>query len=621
VSLSTAGATSGVSGLHWQWQSSSDSITWTNIGSDTFSTANVVVNASAFYRASLTCIPSGFTSYSNVVYVTCTGIHIAGISLNFGDTACASPTINTNISGYASGLSVTTFYGDGTFNTHLVTGTGGSCHVSIVHAYSYSGDYTIKQLLYLSGSAIDSATIFGHYTLCSGMTIRYYYDANGNCVLDGSESDLMSPSLTEISLNGVPIDTISSIGGFHYHEVGSTGDIFRYRWLSTVDGSYPSCPLTGVLFDTLHALAVPAVSQLLGFICPSSAFDVSEHAIIPVTGRHDQWGNIYVQNGSCQVEPVTLTLNFSPKYVYTGGAHPTPILVTSTSIVWNVSGLVATAAHPAHFYYQVWSPSGTYLTIGDTVHESISVSPTVGDSDTSNNHETIIDTVKAGCDPNHISVSPTWHTNAGDQLKYTVQFMNTGNDTAFNIYVLDTLSDNLDVSTLRLTFTTEPHMYTSKYTDGAGHTIMKYEFPGINLLDSSHHDACTAMFGYNINSKPGLPECTLIPARVGIYFDYNEVVMTNEVKNIIGCYTDVELAAKAATDLYPNPATDQLTLKTDASTYHSFTIINTLGEVVYQHAITANTTQISTGTLPAGVYNIPRHGDSGVVVKRVVIVR
>ena len=67
-------------------------------------------------------------------------------------------------------------------------------------------------------------------------------------------------------------------------------------------------------------------------------------------------------------------------------------------------------------------------------------------------HDAIDDTIK-GCfniidswDPNHKNVYPSDSIASGSWLTYTVDFQNTGTDTAYTVVVRDTLSRSLDAS-------------------------------------------------------------------------------------------------------------------------------------------------------------------------------
>ena len=133
--------------------------------------------------------------------------------------------------------------------------------------------------------------------------------------------------------------------------------------------------------------------------------------------------------------------------------------------------------------------------------------------------------------------------------------------------------------------------------------ILKFDFPKIQLLDSSHHGLCDGTFGYDIKVKDGLPDGTIIPARVGIYFDDNAVVMTNEVDNIIGFPTGVTTPAALATKakVYPNPAKNELNIKglQDGTTYR---LLNVEGTQMKTGTFAGKEGSISITTLAPGIY-------------------
>lgn len=120
----------------------------------------------------------------------------------------------------------------------------------------------------------------------------------------------------------------------------------------------------------------------------------------------------------------------------------------------------------------------------------------------------------------------------GTQLDYTINFENLGNDTAFNIHIMDTLSDNVDPNSFVMTASS--HRASSSLLTGTnGKRIIRFEFPDINLADSSHKESNKGFVKFNINAKTGLAPLTQIENRAGIYFDINPVVMTNTALNWI----------------------------------------------------------------------------------------
>ncbi len=292
---------------------------------------------------------------------------------------------------------------------------------------------------------------------------------------------------------------------------------------------------------------------------------------------------------------------------------------TSTSVTWNLAGVSSTDEKPRNIYFVlVHNPSMPYMVDQDTVHGQIEVTPTSGDADVTSNMIIRIDTVRAGCDPNYIEVNPPRCFDMDTTLQFTIHFENTGHDTAFNIHVMDTLSAYVDPTTLKIVTSSDPMFITKYVVDGK--TILKFDFPGINLPDSSHHGECDGMLVYNIRTLPSMAFGASIFSRVGIYFDHNDVVMTNTVQNTKGCpVTSVPLSASNHTILlYPNPATDELTIKTEHGAFSSFAITNTVGQQMMQQEITGVQTRISVKALPAGVYYVTLRGDWGSEVRRFV---
>ncbi len=452
----------------------------------------------------------------------------------FINKKCSGPEITDVPTQYTTGMTIKTFFGDGTADSSAISSSG---NVTIDHVYASNGTYTIKQLLYRSSALVDSFRFTYNYVLCNAFSVQFYYDANSNCVFDAGDVVVTQPVLIEVDSNGVATDTISTTSGIYYTAYGSAGDVYGFKVISAPAGFTVTCPGTGIVYDTLGTSIYAAPVQNIGMRCTSATdFDLSVNAIIPGSGVNDESADIYVQNSYCIPTNATVTVHYSNLYAGTPTSiSPSPTTVAGDSIVWNVSGLSADLSAPVHLHYQVWA-GGTPLTIGDTVKSYFSITPMAGDADTSNNTQVIVDTVKAGCDPNEMWVNPPCfdYTPGTTQLKYTINFENTGNDTAHNIYVLDTLSDLVNPSTLKMVMASN-EMHASKFRDAAGHNIFKFDFPGINLLDSSHHGQCDGALIFNVNTQAALPLGTHIVNRAGIYFDVNPVVMTNTATTTVGC--------------------------------------------------------------------------------------
>ena len=90
----------------------------------------------------------------------------------------------------------------------------------------------------------------------------------------------------------------------------------------------------------------------------------------------------------------------------------------------------------------------------------------------------------------------------------------------------------MDLHSLRLVSATAA-MNIALLTDG-GYNVVKFDFPGINLLDSSHHNECDGMVIYTVKTRPGVSDGDTVSNYAGIYFDDNPAIMTNTAINTIG---------------------------------------------------------------------------------------
>jgi len=437
---------------------------------------------------------------------------------------------------------------------------------------------------------------------------KWYFDRNGNCVKDATEPFLSVPALVQVKKSGVIIDTISVTSGLYYTTYGAPGTIYEFRLIP--DGAlYVSCPASGVIYDTVGS-AASFQPKLVALSCTSSTTipDLVITAVVPVTGIHDQWGNIYIHNRTCAPAGAAITMYFSPKYAGIPEASPVAT-ISGHSITWDVTGMSATAKAPVDLYYVGWSGS-TYLTVGDTVHEDFSV--------ISPGTQTIIrvDTVRAGCDPNFIETLPEACFQNDTTFLHTIHFENTGNDTAHDIYILDTLDNALDASTLRIV-ESSAEMYVSKF-QGAGHTIFKFDFPHINLLDSSHHGLCDGAVFYSIKNSALMATGQTINSRAGIYFDINPVVMTNTANNVKGCPTTMVAQPNAGSDvdIYPNPTVNELVISSPTTAYTVCTITNSIGQTLLQQQMTGLLTKVNVALLPPGLYSVMLKSDRGNIVKK-----
>ncbi len=133
-------------------------------------------------------------------------------------------------------------------------------------------------------------------------------------------------------------------------------------------------------------------------------------------------------------------------------------------------------------------------------------------------------------DPNDKLIVPSGvgaenYVNANDELEYTIRFQNTGNDTAFTVYILDTLSSLLDIQSFRNGVSS--HDYTLEIIEDS---ILRWQFDDIYLPDSNVNEVASHGFvKFFISPQSTIEQGSVITNTAGIYFDFNPPVLTPEI--------------------------------------------------------------------------------------------
>jgi hypothetical protein len=512
---------------------------------------------------------STYTSDSITIYnfATCSGIGIRGINSAISATRLIS------------------LFGDGHRDTTLLSTYG---TILINHNYISSGTYSVKHLLCTGYTVTDSLTYSVLYSACQDIAINLYFDNDSNCQ-SGNAGDYasMEPITFVVDSNGHPIDTISATTGLFYRRYGSIGDIYSFRALPTSAYYTVACPASGIITDTITSAGYVSTTYEVGLRqVPGAAFDLGL-ASTAIAGRHAYQASIIASN-NYRTTSATVSLDFNPRYT-SMYFTPTPTTISGHTAIWYISSFSSGAHFPINARLDM-SSSGSWFSPGDTIVSHISITPTSGDIDISNNFIVRIDSAKSSWDPNYTAVSPEGYIHNDTRLHYTVHFENDGNDTARNIYVLDTLPDNVDPATLRIEAATAA-MYVS-YIHFGSHTVARFEFPGINLPDSSHHGYCTGFVQFNVLTRSGLANGTVLPNRAGIYFDDNEVVLTNRVTNTILIPSITIASAAGSTICAGDTARFTATTRTTPNTHYQWYVNST--------AVGTDTIYYSSATLATG---------------------
>jgi len=175
--------------------------------------------------------------------------------------------------------------------------------------------------------------------------------------------------------------------------------------------------------------------------------------------------------------------------------------------------------------------------------------------------------VTGSFDPNDKAGSPrgygeNHYIDKGQDIEYLIRFQNTGTDTAFTVRIDDVLASELDIMTLRPGASS--HLYELNVR---GADTLEFLFENILLPDSFVNEVASHGFvQFKISQKEGLEYGTIIENTAGIYFDFNEAVITNTTFHELGEEyvetTSTQNVVKEAlrAEISPNPTANEFTL-------------------------------------------------------------
>jgi outer membrane protein assembly factor BamE (lipoprotein component of BamABCDE complex) len=146
-------------------------------------------------------------------------------------------------------------------------------------------------------------------------------------------------------------------------------------------------------------------------------------------------------------------------------------------------------------------------------------------------------------------------------IDYMIRFQNTGTDTAFTVVIRDTI----DIATLDLTsieWGASSHKYKPEiYKEN----VVKFTFDNILLVDSfTNEPKSNGYVKFRIKQKKDVAFGTKIQNSAGIYFDFNDPVLTNKTlhtvsKAVVTTATiDKSNGAVEAIKVFPNPASETM---------------------------------------------------------------
>jgi hypothetical protein len=272
------------------------------------------------------------------------------------------------------------------------------------------------------------------------------------------------------------------------------------------------------------------------------------------------------------------------------------------SLVWEFGdlGLFSDTAVTLELQTLLTTTLGTFVEIDAKVESN---EPDVQPAD---NRALLQNVVVGSYDPNDKLVSREAVTIESPpskaELAYTIRFQNTGTYPTSFVTLLDTLdADVFDLASLR--WLGSSHPFEARMVDG---NVLKIRFDTLALVPQAESEALSQGFvAFALTTREPLASPQVISNRAGIYFDYNEPVITPYARTVVDFTIGTEEApAYSGMTLSPNPAGDWVTL-VDGTHLHEVvdvSLFDNAGRLVLQQTITPSDNVVNLTSLPPSVY-------------------
>ena len=218
--------------------------------------------------------------------------------------------------------------------------------------------------------------------------------------------------------------------------------------------------------------------------------------------------------------------------------------------------------------------------------------------------------VRGSFDPNDKRAEPEGYSNEhfiepNTDLEYTIRFQNTGNDTAFTVEIIDTLSHLLDVASFNPGVSSHDYRFEVFETG-----ILRFTFNDILLVDSfTNEPASNGFVKYSIAQKEDVPLGSVIYNAADIYFDFNDPIYTNQTFHTVGrdfitVKTQEVFVPGAEVNVYPNPFNDKATfeIKNVVEGQKTLRLLDISGKVVYKQTVNREQFILERKNLNGGFY-------------------
>jgi uncharacterized repeat protein (TIGR01451 family) len=377
-----------------------------------------------------------------------------------------------------------------------------------------------------------------------------FIDKNKNGIKDTDEKGF--PNAKVFLSNAGAFTTADSLGNYAFLADLKATDTLK----ASIDSKYATYTPQYLLVsqsDTVKNIGVfiPNIQDLV----------VNGTAITPPRSGFTNSYLLTYKNAGAITKSGKVTFTYNAKQTYVE-ATQAPTSNVNNTLSWDYANLQPNESRTLKVTFKTAAdvPIRTQLTNVATIE------PIATDTFKTDNVDSLFQIVVGSYDPNDKQVSFLNTRQApsvidpNTEMTYTIRFQNTGNYQADFVRVTDTLSDKLDLTTLRVLATS--HNYTLSVKNK---NVLQFEFNPIYLPDSMTSEANSHGFiKFAIKPKKTLTKDEVIKNTAYIFFDYNPAIITNTVETanqkVNGLFTPSVLESLS---VFPNPTNGEISFSLD----------------------------------------------------------
>jgi len=458
---------------------------------------------------------------------------------------------------------------------------------------------------------------------CSGFKIsaQPFYDQNENGVLDITEQPLYLP----FAISPEALYT------FNYEDGTSTFFVEPDTYILQYDNASNSLwQVNGADSYFINITDEEEIDTTFYFpMQPVTDFIIQNVDVTSSITRCNRESNIWLTYTNKSSEPTSgYVLLIADELTTFVSATPPVDSIAGDTLFWFYEDLYPTHSEQIHVICEMPGVGTNGENVGENLQFYTQMSTWEGYGASK---ATLFSELICAYDPNDKLVTPS---GVGDEnytlfedslLHYTIRCQNTGNDTAFNISILDTIQDYLDISTFQ--FIASSHDVDTKIDEKT--RIIEFLFEDIYLPDSNVNEPGSHGFvKFSIETNSNLEENTLVENTAGIFFDFNPAIITNTTSNTMVSEIPQNVIEEEEEEenteekqfilLYPNPNTGSFALESK-DIVKTLKVYNGIGQLMKEKEVNETSIQVDMSTMRAGIYFVTIETEIGVVVEKVLV--